>query len=138
VASEPPVNVYRVRYSDRARRMADGIRQAFNDHGIDALDQWMAFNFSDGKTDGHIYPNKATAVRFQFREDFCCYVCLAPDMGERECESYIKVHEQLYKQGLRIADPEKPVHYEPHQRQEEWKNQGLVIPKTFPRNLRPR
>jgi len=138
VVNEPPVNVYRVRYSDRARRMADGVRQAFADHGLNALEQWMAFAFADGRTDGHLYPDKATAVRFQFREDFCCYVCLQPDMGERECESYMHVHEQLYKQGLRIADPEKPVHFEPHQRQEEWRNQGLIIPRFSKRNLRRR
>lgn len=138
MTSDERVNPLVVRYPDRAHRMSEGIRQAWTDYGLDCLDRWMAFRFLDGSTDARLYDNKGEAVRFQKREEECCYLPVPPSMGVRECDAYLRVHEELYRGGLRISDPDRPIHMEMStQRGEEWHNHGLITPRfrqTNPRN----
>ena len=71
-------------YSDAARRLSDTITMHVTALGFAAAGQWVAARLSDGGSDGRLYPDKATAVRFQLHEYQCAYVCITPDgMGPR-------------------------------------------------------
>lgn len=126
-------------FHERAHRMNEAMRQAWEDYGLDCLQKWMAFRFADGDTDARLYETKSEAMRYQPREQDCCYVLMSPEMGLKDCHAYLYVHETLYDGGLRVIDPDEPVHLDfETQRSEEWQNHGLTIPTSFPRNLRKR
>lgn len=131
-------NPLRVQWPDRARRMSDVLTQTLTDHGAEAWQKWMAFRFEDGRSDGVLYALKSEAIRHQSFESQCAYVCVPPGgMTPQECDSYLRVHEEFYRAGLRVSDPDT---YAPHMeapiRRESWKQSGLIIPRSSPRNLR--
>jgi hypothetical protein len=93
-------------YSDSARRLSDTVNLAVATDGWNVFGFWMAARLSDGGTDGHMYPDKATAVRHQLHETQCAYLRVPPSgMSPQEAEIFLEFNRQLYANGHRMPDP---------------------------------
>jgi len=91
------------RYSDAANRCSDVIRLHIMGG---AAGRWAAIHLADGSSDGTAYDSRADAVRHQFDEFLCCYVCIPPDdMSPRQAELFLKFNRDLYNAGMRMTDP---------------------------------
>lgn len=69
----------------------------------------MAFRLSDGGSDGVLYDSKRDAVRHQFTESQCAYVCfrsLARGSNEYEMAVFLQFNRDAYSKGLRLTDPD--------------------------------
>ena len=97
-------------FSDAARHCADAVNLHVAVDAHHAIGKWVAVRLSDGKSDGVLYDDKATAVRFQLHETMCAYICIPPGgMTVEDAESYLRSMRQLYDAGYRLADPDKHV-----------------------------
>lgn len=103
---------------ERARRVSDTVTQHIADHrtGGDMIPDWngpqpwIAVQLSDGRSDGRLYPTKGDAVRFQLHPEQCAYLTIPPDgMNVRQAHSYLRLTEQMYDNGMRLADPDMQV-----------------------------
>jgi hypothetical protein len=74
-------------------------------HGADAEGKWVAISLADGSCDQKPYTSKAEAIRFQKRETECAYLCVTgmPTLGETRF--FLDTNEELYDQGMSLADP---------------------------------
>lgn len=98
---------------DAARRISDAVSLALVAEGKAAIQQWMAFRISDGGTDGTLYPDRETAIRFQLHELQCLYLCITPDgINARDALYLLNATRTLYKAGYRTIDPEHVIN--PH------------------------
>jgi hypothetical protein len=81
-------------------------------HGADAEGKWVAISLADGACDQKPYASKREAVRFQKYETQCAYLCVTgmPTLGE--LRYFLDENEQLYDQGLSLADPDSYVNPE--------------------------
>lgn len=100
------------RYSDAARRCSDIVNLHLAGAGIDgAAGKWVAIRMSDGGSDNVLYDDKASAVRHQLHEQFCCYLVIPPTgMTAKQAENFLKFNRALYDNGMRIIDPAAGVH----------------------------
>jgi hypothetical protein len=93
--------------NDRARRCSDTLTLAWEEHGLDAIDHWMAIRLSDGGSDNKIYDTKADAVRHQLYEKQCAYLCVKPGgMLPEEAMTFLEFVEGIYDKGYDMADPD--------------------------------
>jgi hypothetical protein len=104
---------------DRARRLSDQVTLHILAHttGADMVPDWngpqpwIAARLSDGSTDGILYPTKAEAIRHQLHEKQCAYLTIPLDgMTVEQARVYLKYTQQMYDNGLNLADPEMQVH----------------------------
>lgn len=67
--------------------------------------RWVAISLADGSIKQELYGSKAEAVRFQFHETQCAYLCITgfPTLGE--LRYYLDENERLYDSGHSLADP---------------------------------
>lgn len=74
-------------------------------HGRDAFGRWVAISLADGSCDQQLYATKAEAIRFQLHETQCAYLYMngVPRLGE--VRFFLDTNEDLYDQGLSMADP---------------------------------
>lgn len=96
----------------RAHRAHEHLTLMATVHGKDAFGKWVAIFLGDGSCDTRLYASKGEAVRFQRHETQCAYLCLngVPTLGETRL--YLDTCEDLYDQGLQLADPETYVNPE--------------------------
>lgn len=96
---------------DRARRAWDQVHLHILALGAaEATGKWVALRLSDGGSDGHVYPDKPTAIRFQLHENQCAYLRIPPGgVTPRGLMAFLKLNEQLYDAGARLADPDRTV-----------------------------
>lgn len=92
-------------FSDAARRISDGVRQAIVDGH---RDQWMAFALDDGRTDGRCYLTKSDAVRFNMNRYNKFMYLKVPwdDVTPRAAEVFLKIHRQQQALGQHPVDLE--------------------------------
>lgn len=90
---------------ERARRALEHVLLFETVNGEDAYGKWLAISLSDGSCDMKPYVSKEEAIRFQLHETQCAYICLngIPTLGEMRY--FLDTCEQLYDQGLKLADP---------------------------------
>lgn len=101
--------------SDAAKRCSDEITFAVLAGNVG---RWIAIRLSDGGSDARTYDTKAEAVRFQFHENFCCYILVPADgMPPADAERFLQINRDLYANGARLADPEAPTIHMPSQEQ---------------------
>lgn len=106
------------RYPDYAYRCSDIIRQMIVDGHAG---KWVAIRMSDGGSDKVAYHTKGDAIRHQLHEYQCCYV-LVPldDMSPRAAWNYIRLHRDLYANGMHLVDPDKEVVFSPRSEELPW------------------
>jgi len=71
--------------------------------------KWIAFNLSDGSSDGILYDNKRDAIKHQVHEFQCAYVCfknLIQGSTPKEMAIFIQFSRDAYKAGFRLPDPD--------------------------------
>jgi hypothetical protein len=104
---------------DRARRLSDQVTLHILAHttGEDMMPDWngpqpwIAARLSDGGTDGNLYPTKADAIRHQLHEKQCAYLTIPFDgMTPQQAYVYLKYTQQMYENGVQLADPDMQVH----------------------------
>lgn len=93
-------------YPDRTRRAFDALNLHYQAVGSECGGHWIAIRLSDGSSDGHLYPSKEDATRFQLHEKQCAYICLPPfgEMSMAELHRFIEINEELYNAGGRLED----------------------------------
>lgn len=95
-------------HSDAAKRLGD----TYNLHRIGAghasIGKWFAASLSEGRSDDTLYDDKLSCVRHQHHnEKYYAFIKIAPNsMNACEAEVILKTHRQMYKNGLRMADPD--------------------------------
>lgn len=96
----------------RATRAFEHIQLVQLAHGLDALGKWLAISLADGSCDQRLYESKREAIRFQLHETQCAYFYFngMPRLGE--LRFFLDLNEQLYDQGLSLADPDTYVNPE--------------------------
>lgn len=103
---------------DRARRCSDVINMHVMAHqpaggGLpdwNGATPWVAIKLSDGSSDGALYPSKAEAAKHQLHENQCAYITIPPDgMTVKQALVYLHFTQQMYENGVRIADPDMQV-----------------------------
>lgn len=96
---------------DAAKRLSDFVNNICISQPLDVvIRSWIAISLADGSTDGNLYESRRDAVRNQYYEQQCAYLCLkeAPHgMPTQEAYVYLKYHRDAYDAGLRLTDPEK-------------------------------
>lgn len=98
-------------YPDEARRMSDAHNLHLSVHGTAAAGKWIACNLGDGRSDGVLYDTREQAIRHQFSEWLCAYVCIqATGMTPRQAWKYLEFTRGLYKAGMRIHQNNDPGH----------------------------
>jgi len=98
---------------DRARRAYDATTLATLAHGWDermAL-PFMAIRLSDGTSDGQLYPDKATAARYQLHERQCAYFSFRGEPNgfatPRHAAAWLAWVTAAYDAGFRMVDPDQ-------------------------------
>jgi hypothetical protein len=92
---------------DAGRRCADAYNFQLSLHGENAAGKWIAVKLSDGSGDGVLYDTKKDAVRHQFHEDLCAYICLLPtSMPVDDALSVLRINRKLKDGNMRISDPD--------------------------------
>ena len=95
-------------HSDAAKRVAD----VYNLHrigaGLNAVGKWFAVRLDDGRSDDVLYDYKIEAVRHQHHnEKHYAFLKIAPcDMKTCEAEVMLGTSRQMYKNGMRMTDPD--------------------------------
>lgn len=88
--------------TDRARRACDAVNVHYAALGVASWRRWVAIRLSDGGTDNVLYDTRDDAIRHQFHENFCAYLCIPPGgVNPRDMELFLTYTEGLYKQGMR-------------------------------------
>lgn len=91
---------------DRAKRAFDHLNLMVTARGwAECRDRWVAISLSDGACDQHPYASKAEAVRYQLHETQCAYLNFSGMPTLNELRFFLDTNEQLYDQGLSLADP---------------------------------
>jgi hypothetical protein len=107
---------------DRARRVSEQVSLHILAHttGADMVPDWngpqpwIAVRLSDGTSDGNLYPSKAAAVSHQLHENQCAYFTIPPGgMTPLQAHVCMRFTQQMYENGIRIADPDMQVHVPP-------------------------
>jgi hypothetical protein len=83
--------------------------------------KWVALRLNDGGSDNVLYDTRAEAIRHQFYEEYCAYVCIPPcGMNPKDATEWLAFNRQLYDAGWHLADPDRanitPVRIEDAQR----------------------
>jgi hypothetical protein len=83
--------------------------------------KWVAIRLNDGGSDGVLYDTRADAIRHQYYEEYCAYVCIPPSgMTQSDAREWLSFNRALYDAGWHLADPEQanisPVRMEDAQR----------------------
>lgn len=96
----------------RAQRALEHLQLVELANGKDAFGRWVAISLADGSCDQRLYASKAEAIRFQLHETQCAYLFMngTPRLGE--IRFFLDTCEQLYDQGLSMADPDTYVNPE--------------------------
>jgi hypothetical protein len=97
----------------RAQRAFEHINLLRVVHGEATLQgRWVAISLADGSVKQELYADKKEAVRFQFHETQCAYLCINgfPTLGEMRF--FLDANEDLYDQGLSLSDPDHYVNPE--------------------------
>lgn len=95
---------------DAARRCSDAVTFQLTVHGENAFGKWLAVRLIDGSSDATLYDTKADAVRHQFHEQLCAYICIPPTgMPVEDAQTYLEVNRKLYAGGMRLSDPDRQV-----------------------------
>lgn len=71
--------------------------------------KWLAFKLEDGSSDGVLYDSKKDAVKHQFHEQLCAYVCfknLVAGSTPDEMTIFLQFTRNAYKAGFRLPDPD--------------------------------
>lgn len=89
----------------RAQRAFEHLNLLNVVHGNSLQGKWVAISLADGSCDQKLYPDKASAVRFQLHETQCAYLCVTglPTLGE--VRYYLDANEHLYDSGMSLSDP---------------------------------
>lgn len=96
--------------SDAAKRCHEAVNIHLQILGAAAIGKWVAVRLSDGGSDMVLYDTKYDAVRHQFHEFWCAYVCIPPNgMSVADAEDFLRITRQMYDAGVRLADPDKHV-----------------------------
>jgi len=105
----PGCTVRGFQHSDAAKRMADGITQAYADHGMDAVGRWKTVRLADGGVDRALYDTHRDAVRSVPNMYYFCYLKLVMSMGMSICEAemYLKYNRLITSVGGNMPDPDK-------------------------------
>lgn len=94
-------------HSDSAKRASDAVNLHLAAQGFAAFRKWVAVRLLDGKSDGVLYDTRREAVRHQFDEQLCAYVCLPPTrMSPCSAEAFLKFTRDAYSSGFRLTDPD--------------------------------
>jgi hypothetical protein len=95
------------KHSDAARHACDAVNLHISALGFDACRKWVAVRLRDGRSDGVLYDSKRDAVRHQYDEKLCAYVCIPPNgMTPCRAESFLSTMRRLYDAGWRLVDPD--------------------------------
>lgn len=103
---------------DKARRLSDEVTLHVLAHTPSAggfpdwngPQPWMFARFSDGGTDGNLYPSKKAAVERQLHRDQGVAFQIPPDgMNAMQAQTVLKYTAQMKAAGLDIADPDMQV-----------------------------
>jgi hypothetical protein len=88
--------------TDRARHAVDAVNVHFAALGIACAQKWVAIRLSDGKSDGVLYERRDEAIRHQFHENFCAYLCIPlTGVNAEDMEKFLVYCERLYAAGMR-------------------------------------
>lgn len=83
-------------HTDDAKRLSDAAMLHWAAVEWDSVGKFIAFQLSDGSTDGVLYPSRIAAVKHQVNEYRCGYVHLHPaGMTQCEAEILLKAARQL-------------------------------------------
>ena len=95
-------------HSDAAKRMAGTYNLHRIGAGIDAVGKWFAAALEDGRSDNTLYDSKLACVTHQHhREQYYTYIKIVPTgMAECEAEVMLKTARTMYKNGMRMTDPD--------------------------------
>lgn len=97
---------------DAGRRASDLINEIFRTGDWDELrHSFLAIRLADGSSDGVLYPDKRTAIKYQKYEKECYYVALrgiAGGSNPRDMAIIIKYAREAFKSPLvaRMVDPD--------------------------------
>lgn len=98
--------------AERAKRAFEHLQLVQLANGASAEGRWVAISLADGSCDQRLYATKAEAIRFQLHETQCAYLFFngMPRLGE--LRFFLDITEQLYDQGMHLADPDTYVNPE--------------------------
>lgn len=105
-------------WADKARRLSDLVTMhvlahtppegGFPDWNGPA--PWVFARFSDGGTDGNLYPSKKAAVEHQLHRDQGVAFTIPPTgMTALEAQTVLKFNAQMKANGIDIADPDMQI-----------------------------
>lgn len=96
---------------DAAKRLSDIVNNICISQPLDVVVRsWIAVSLADGSTDGGLYESRIEAVKHQYHETQCAYLCLKESphgMPTQDAYVYLKFHRDAYEAGMRLTDPEK-------------------------------
>jgi hypothetical protein len=109
-----PVSIVETRLTkedlDAAKRASDEINLHLAANGWATIQNcWVAIRLSDGGSDHVLYDTKQDAVRHQFWEFQCAYICLrslVQGADAREMAIILRFHREAYEAGFRLPDPD--------------------------------
>lgn len=96
----------------RAERAHEHLAMMELAHGKDLLGKWVAIFLGDGRCDMKLYDSKREAIRWQKHETQCAYLCMNGIPTRGEIRLMLDTTEELYDQGLSLADPDTYVNPE--------------------------
>ncbi len=94
-------------HSDSAKRASDVVNLHLAAQGFAAFRKWVAVKLLDGSSDGVLYDTRREAVRHQFDEQLCAFLCLPPtQLTPCSAEAFLKFTRDAYRSGFRLTDPD--------------------------------
>jgi hypothetical protein len=113
VRHEPGCDYGRREHGDAAKRIADTYnlhRIAGSGLGLDNIGKVFAVALNDGTSDGELYPDMKTAIRFQrHNAKWYAYLRVGREaMTECNAASLLKLHRDADKHGLKFVDRDDP------------------------------
>lgn len=94
--------------ADAAKRLSDAVTLHMTATNNAAAGSWVAARLEDGGTDGNLYDTRGQAI--QHNPDYHCYVVIPPGgMGVHEASVFLRFNRVLFKNGMRMPDPEREV-----------------------------
>lgn len=91
--------------ASRAQRAFEHISLYQLANGSEGMNRWLAISLADGSCDQRGYSTKAEAIRFQLHETQCAYLFFNGVPTVAELRFFLDACEELYDQGLSLADP---------------------------------
>lgn len=92
------------------RRASDTVNTYLAHRTFDELrHKWIAFQLSDGSSDGTLYDSKRDAVRHQRNEFQCAYVAFLNLQGgatPKDMAIFLQFNRDAYDAGFRLPDPD--------------------------------